>query len=161
MVPINNVYLLLVDFIVCFLFVLFTYSVAVNVKGEESVIKAEATSETIEFHCNISISEQDRRENLAFVQLFHPCDQHSTSHLLTEYLNDSYELSHPIHGEGGSFFLNNFTGSLNLTYLRENLQDQRMAPSFCIGCSIKLKGGNNQMISKITIWQGKNVILLC
>ena len=161
MVPINNVYLLLVDFIVCFLFVLFTYSVAVNVKGEESVIKAEATSETIEFRCNINITELDRRNNIDYVTLFHPCGQHNPSRLLTEYLNDGYELSHPINGTECSFFLNNFTGSLNLTYLREKyLQNQRMADSFCIGCSIKLKGGTQQFISNIIIWQGKNVILL-
>ena len=130
-------------------------------KGEESVIKAEATSETIEFRCNINISELDRRNNIDYVTLFHPCGQHNTSRLLTEYLKDGYELSRPIDGEAGSFFLNNFTGSLNLTYLRETyLQDQRMAPCFCIGCSIRLKGGSSQIIANITIWEGKKNFLL-
>ena len=129
-------------------------------KGEESVIKAEATSETIEFRCNINITELDRRNNIDYVTLFHPCDKHNPSCLLFEDLNDGYELSHPIYGEVGTFFLNNFTGSLNLTYLRETyLQDQKMARSFCIGCSIRLEDGDNQFFSNITIWQGKNVIL--
>ena len=130
-------------------------------KGEESVIKAEATSETIEFRCNINITELDRRNNIDYVQLFHPCGQHSTSNLLFEDLNDGYELSLPIDGEGGSFFLYNFTGSLNLTYLRETyLQDQSMAPSFCIGCSIRLNGGSSQIIANITIWEVKKKFLL-